>query len=463
MTRKLDERRVLPHDSELEASILGGVFLRPDVLATLPELEPGDFFDPKHQAVFAAMRNLEARSTAIDPVTVEFELQRMDKLDAMGGVGFLGELTLKCPTPDNVRTYAAIVMRLHQHRKMAIAASEVIEHVYTMGWDPDDEYLAFAERAVMEITRRGKDERPSHIGQLVTQRVREYDEILGRRKSGDGALTGIPTGIGVLDKLLGGYPRKVVTVVAGRPGQGKTSMLMAAADAASAAGIGTMVFSLEDGREAFSDSLLARASGVPTDRLRSAELQRGDMDPLARAVAALRKRENWRFDEHVRDAAGICRELRRAKAEIPNFGLGIVDYLQIVRRNPRLNEDQAIREHMAFFQPIAKDLGIALVVASQLNREVERRDDKRPGMPDLRGSGAIEEMAKLVLFVYRGSTYYEHAKRGIDFDCDHSEGYPCGCAPDDFAKQLQVIVGKNNQGPSGRVFAAWAGNVKRVS
>lgn len=456
-------KRVLPNDSDLEAAILGGIFLRQENLALVPELEPGDFYDFKHRAVFEAMRNLEARSTPIDPATVEFELARLDKLDAVGGVAFLGELTLRVPTSDNVRAYAAIVMRLHQARRMAIAAAEVMEAVYTMGWDDAEEYLAFSERAVLEVSHGRKVDRPKHVGELVIQRVREYDDILARRNNGDAALTGVPSGISVLDNLLGGYPRKVVTVVAGRPGQGKTSLLMAAADAASAAGIGVMVFSLEDGREAFADSIIARTSGVPTDRLRSAELQRGDMEPLARAVGTLRKRENWRFDEHVRDAAGICRELRRAKTEIQNFGLGIVDYLQIVRRNPRLNEDQAIREHMAYFQPIAKELGIALVVASQLNRDLEKRDDKRPGMPDLRGSGAIEEMAKLVLFVYRGSTYYDQPKKGIDYDCSCAPNAPCYCAPDDFSRQLQIIVGKNNQGQSGRVFATWRGAQKHVS
>lgn len=463
MTRKLDEKRVLPHDVELEASILGGVFLRPDVLATLPDLEVDDFWDHKHKVVFQAMRNLEARSTAIDPVTVEFELQRLDKLDATGGMAFLGELVLKCPTADNVRAYAAIVMRLHQHRRMAVAASEVLESVYTMGWDPDDEYLAYSERKVAEVARRGQAERPKSIADFAKQRWREYEDIAQRRARGDVAILGIPTGVGKLDELLGGLPRGVPVIYAGRPKMGKSSAAMAAADAASAAGIGVMTFTLEDGRAAFTDSLFARSSGVDTTRLRTAELQRGDLDPLMRAISQLSKRENWRVEPALLDAAGICRELRRAKAEVPSFGLGIVDYIQLVKRNPRLNEEQALREIMAQLAAVAKELDIALIVVSQLNRKLEERDDKRPTMADLRGSGALEEMAKLILFFYRGSVYYEQPKRGIDYDCNCSPHAPCYCAPEDFTSQMQIIVGANSMGQTGRVFATWTGHAKRVS
>lgn len=464
--RKLDERRILPHDLELEASILGGVFLQPPVMATLPDLEPDDFWDHKHKLVFQAMRNLEARSTAIDLATVEFELNRLDKLEAVGGPGFLGELTLKCPTADNVRTYAAIVMRLHQHRRMAVAASEIVDSVYSMGWDPDDEYLAFAERTVMEISRRGSRGAPPTVAKIVKDRIKQIYRIAEQREQGGTEITGVPTGIAKLDEYLGGYPRKVPVLVAGRPKMGKSSVAIAATCAATAAGIGAMVFSLEDGCEAYADSLLARGSGVSTEKLRAAKLDRGDMHPLSLAIGDLVKRENWRFEERVLDAPSICRELRRAKAEIPNFGLGVVDYVQLVKRAPRMNEHEAIADHMRHFAAAAKELDIALLVISQLNRDLEKRDDKRPTMPDLRGSGSLEETAKLILFAYRGSYYYGTPKKEIDYDCDHQTGATwCQCRPSDreFDETIQLIVAANNQGRTGRVFARWEGHAKRVS
>lgn len=466
MTRKLEERRVLPHDLELEASILGGVFLCPDVLATLPELEVDDFWDHKHKVVFQAMRNLETRSTAIDPVTVGFEMTRMDKADAVGGMAFLGELVLKCPTADNVRAYAAIVMRLHQHRRMAIAASEVLEHAYTMGWDPDDEYLAFAERTVMEISRRGTRGAPPTAAKIVRDRIKQIERIAAARDRGEVAITGIPTGIAKLDDYLGGYPRKVPTLVAGRPKMGKSSIAIAATCAATEAELGAMVFSLEDGWEAYADSLMARGSGVSTEKLRSANLQRGDMHPLSLAIGELMKRENWRFEERVLDAPAICRELRRAKAEIPNFGLGVVDYVQLVKRAPRMNEHEAIADHMRHFAAVAKELDIALLVVSQLNRDPEKRDDKRPTMPDLRGSGSLEETAKLILFAYRGSYYYGTPRKEVDFECGCPSGATwCQCRPSEqeFQEQIQLIIAANNQGRTGRVFARWQGEAKRVS
>lgn len=466
MSKKLDERRVLPHDVTCEASILGGIFLRADVLATLPELEVDDFWDHKHKVVFQAMRNLEARSTAIDPTTVEFELTRLDKLEAVGGPGFLGELTLICPTADNVRTYAAIVMRLHQHRRMAVAASEVLENVYTMGWDPDDEYLAFAERTVMQISRHGSRGAPPTAAKIVRDRIKQIERIAEQRDRGETAITGIPTGIAKLDDYLGGYPRKVPTLIAGRPKMGKTSVAIAATCAATAAGIGAMVFSLEDGWEAYADSLMARGSGVSTEKLRAADLTRGDLHPLSLAIGELVKRENWRFEERVLDAPAICRELRRAKAEIPNFGLGVVDYVQLVKRAPRMNEHEAIADHMRHFAAIAKELDIALLVVSQLNRELEKRDDKRPTMPDLRGSGSLEETAKLILFAYRGAYYYGTPRKEVDFECDHPAGATwCQCRPSEqeFQEQIQLIIAANNQGRTGRVFARWEGHAKKVS
>lgn len=818
MTRKLDEKRVLPHDTALEAGILGGIFLQPDLLATLPDLEVEDFWDHKHKAVFQAMRNLEARSTAIDPVTVEFELQREDKLEACGGMAFLGELVLNCPTADNVRAYAAIVMRLHQHRRMAVAASEVLEHVYTMGWDPDDEYLAFSERTVMEVSRRGTRSAPPTAAKIVRDRIKQIYRIAEERDRGGSAITGVPTGIAKLDDYLGGYPRKVPTLVAGRPKMGKaqpldakvltpigwttmgslsvgdlvigasgkptrvaavhergelgvyrveftagateccadhlwttrtrserrrglpgatrrtdevratlfcdtigranhfipyvrpvefapagdlpldpyllglylgdghssgnvmftkpepdiraaflerlpaedvgvivddlhirvkgrgerdedgkrvpssfmsalrelglaerrshekfipyayrlgsvdtrlailrglfdtdgyvtndrlvefgtssawlrddvafvvgslggavtvaehmgtytkdgdrhetrpawrmrvrfphgdvvpvsshkhltkwkpgplrcaersvravtfvgrkvcrcitveapdgmyvtddflvthnSSIAVAATCAATEAGIGAMVFSLEDGWEAYADSLMARGSGVSTEKLRSATLQRADMHPLSLAIGELVKRENWRFEERVLDAPAICRELRRAKAEIPNFGLGVVDYVQLVKRTPRMNEHEAIADHMRHFAAVAKELDIALLVLSQLNRELEKREDKRPTMPDLRGSGSLEECAKLILFAYRGAYYYGTPRKEVDFDCEHPAGATwCQCRPSEqeFQEQIQLIIAANNQGRTGRVFARWEGQAKRVS
>lgn len=469
----MTDRRVLPHDTEAEASILGGVLLRNDVLALLPDLEPRDFYDPRHRAVFEAMRDLEARATPIDTTTVEFELARRDKLDACGGIGFLGELALKVPTADNVVAYAAIVTKLSQARTMMLAMGDLAEAGYTDGLEDADEYVATAERKVLEISRKGRQKAARTIGAMTRDRMKQLEEIAARRARGEQAITGVPTGIAALDELMGGYRREIITVVAGRPKAGKSSMGMAAADATTAAGLGTMVFSLEDGESPYSDSAIARRSGVPTTRLRAAELERADMGQIAAAMADYRKRDKlWRFESILLDAPAICRELRRAKAEMAREGidlaLGIIDYLQLVKRptDRGMNANEAIAFQLACFAAIAKELNIALMILSQLNRDLEKRDDKRPTMPDLRGSGAIEEVAKAIVFVYRGSTYYSEPKKEIDYDCDCPAGATwCNHRPSaqDFESTMQIIIAADNQGQTGRVFAKWDGPTKTVS
>lgn len=453
--------RVPPHSLEAEASVLGGILLRNEALAELPELEPMDFYDHKHKVVFEAIRNLEARTLPIDVTTVEVQIAR-DKLEAIGGVAFLGELTLRVPTLDNVRIYADMVREFHRARQVMLAAGEIAER----GYEPDldvAEYLAESERAILRVAHQDAAFKPRSMADIAKSRIKALDALHQRRAAGRIAPTGIPTGVEGVDRHLGGLPFKVVTVAAARPKMGKSSFGLSVADAASSAGYGVQVFTLEDGEEMYGDRGLARLSGVPAEKMRNGDLQRADLDPIIRAVAELRKRENWRVDERVLSGAEICRELRRAKAQIPNFSLGIVDYLQIVRRNQRLNEDQALREILGELTACAKDLGIALLVLSQLNRDLEKRDDKRPTLSDLRGSGAIEEMARVIVFLYRGSVYYPAPKKDIDYDCNCPASF-CRCLvdPEKFQREVQLIIAANNQGQTGRVFARWSGPTMEI-
>ena len=454
--------RVLPHSLEAEAGVLGGILLRNEVLAELPELEPMDFYDHKHKVVFEAMRNLEARATPIDVTTLEVQIPH-DKQAAIGGVTFLYELTLRVPTLDNVRIYADIVRSFHRARQVMVTAGEIAER----GYEPDldvAEYIAESERAILRVAHQETAWKPRSMADIAKSRIKALDALAQRRAAGQITPTGIPTGVERLDGHLGGLPFKVVSVIAARPKMGKSSLALSVADAATAAGYGAQVFSLEDGEDVYGDRGLARLSGVPAEKMRNGDLQRGDLDPIVRAVAELRRRENWRVDERVLTAQEICRELRRAKAQIPNFALGIVDYLQIVRRNQRLNEDQALREILGELTACAKDLGIALLVLSQLNRDLEKREDKRPTLADLRGSGAIEEMARVIIFLYRGSVYYDSPKKGIDYECNCPASF-CRCLadPEDFQRTVQLIIAANNQGQTGRVFARWSGPTMTVS
>jgi len=195
--------RRLPHHTDAEASILGGVILRNAVLDELVDLCVGDFYDPRHRVVFSAMRNLEERATPIDIVTLENEIAKAGKLAAIGGVAFLGELTLRVPTTENVRSYAEIVREKSLVRDMMLIASSLVEQGYQPDLDAKD-YLDEAESQVFAATaRRSKADDATPIGSLVARRVRELDDIAIARERGEHALTGAPTGVAKLDERLG--------------------------------------------------------------------------------------------------------------------------------------------------------------------------------------------------------------------------------------------------------------------
>lgn len=466
--------RTLPHSDEAEAGVLGGIFLRNQALADLPELEVEDFYNHRHKVVFQAMRNLEERSRPIDPVTVENEIARMDKLEAVGGVGFLGELTLRVPTPDNVIHYAEIVRDKHQARRVMVAAGEIAERGYEDDLDLT-EYLDGSEARILAATaRRSKADDAVPIGRVMRERLRELDAIIGARARGETALTGAPTGVAGLDRKLGGWPFGIVSIVAGRPGMGKTSTAIATAEAAAAAGHGVHVFTLEEPRAMYADRSLARGSGVPAAKIRNGDLRREDLSPITQAVAKLNGwSDRWIIDDRGGlPAREIIRAVRRARSR-NRTRVVIVDHLQLVGRSRGLDENAAIEEIVNAFAAAAKDKGpdgelIAWVVLCQLNRKVEERTDRRPQLADLRGSGAIEQSARVVVMQYRGAYYGGDPKPEIDYECSCAPKTPrsaCthGMSPEEFERSVQLLISKNNNGPTGRVWATWDGPTMAVT
>jgi replicative DNA helicase len=461
-------KRILPHHPEAEASILGGIILRNRVLDEIVELEAEAFYDNRHKVVFQAIRNLEAAARPIDVVTLENEIQRSGKLEAIGGVGFLGELTLRVPTADNVVAYAEIVSGKHQVRRLMLAASEIAERGYDDDLDTR-EYLTGAESAILQLSAR--DRRAADvptIGQAAKARWLELDGIAAARARGETAMTGVSTGVLALDRQIGGWPRGIVSLIGGRPGMGKSAVALASVDAATAAGVGAWVFSLEDSRRAYADRVLARGSGVSAERIRQADIGAQDASLLAHAVANLLKRDNWRLDDRRGlTAREIARTLRRAKATIPGFGLGVVDYLHLVGRERRLvdNEPAALEQIMGVLSDVAGELDIALLVLAQLNRSCEDRVDKRPVLSDIRSAG--EEKAKLVVFPYRGAKYASEPRLDIDYECNCLSGTPDSACPhkpdaDEWERLMQFIIAKNNNGQTGRVFGSWYGPTLEV-
>lgn len=462
--------RILPHNLSAEASVLGGVLLRRAALdaPAVAALEVPDFYSPKHQAAWMAIRNLEATSQPIDAVTVEVELQRLGKLDAVGGLAFLGELMLSPPGLDHVADYAAIVGKLSTRRKVIQACADVLDRLYAA--DEDDEDLngsaakTFAASAIQRVEVRSESTART-IGAVVKARLDQLDRIYEARQRGEDALTGVPTGIAALDEKLGGYQPGIVTIVAGRPGMGKSSVFLAGADAATAAGYGVHIFAFEDSEESLADRAMAGLSGVAAEAIRSMSINRGEMRQIGDALNALKARKRWLIEDrpspYVDD---IVRAARREQAA-NGTKLAIVDYVQLLR-GPRgrkyrvADREQELSDIGTELMLAAREDGIAYLLGSQLNRGCEQREDKRPVVIDMRGSGTLEERAKCVVMVYRGSVYGP-AVEGVDERRDERGEYlPDG---DEWARMMELLVEKNSNGRTGRVFATFDGPTMRVS
>jgi replicative DNA helicase len=279
------DRRVLPHNLDAEASILGGVILRNELLLQLETLEIDDFYHHQHKVVFEAIRNLEATAKPIDVVTLENEIQKKGKLEAIGGIGFLGELALRVPTADNVLAYTEIVKDHSQARKLILASSEISEKGYEENLEIRD-YLDDAEAKIFEVTQRKDKTGPEPIKSLVKKVFSSLDE----RFNSAGGVTGFPTGFSDLDQKTAGLQPTELIILAARPAMGKTSFAMSLAqNAATADGWPCLVFSLEMSSTQLAERLLCSEARVDSSALRRGQLQRQDMTNLTYAAATLSK------------------------------------------------------------------------------------------------------------------------------------------------------------------------------
>jgi len=440
--------RVTPHNLDAEASVLGGIFLRNEVLSQLDTLEVEDFYSPKHQAVFQAMRNLEATAKPIDPITVEAELDRMGKTEAVGGLGYLSELTLRVPSAENVVHYAEIVQDKRSAAKVIRAASEILEK----GFEDDievKEYLDIAEAKIFEVTQRREKSGPEPIKSLIKKVFGSLDE---RFASADG-VTGVPTGFADLDSKTAGLQPTELIILAARPAMGKTSFAMSLAqNAAISGGWPVIVFSLEMSSTQLAERLLCSEARVDSSSLRRGQLQRQDMTNLTYAANTLSKAPILIDDTpalSLRELRARARRFRSSKElfDGPNgkkkTGLIVIDYLQLMRGSPqaaKASREQEISEISRGLKSLAKELHCPVLALSQLNRSLESRTDKRPQLSDLRESGAIEQDADVILFIYRDVVYNKDTE---------------------VPNIAEVIIGKNRHGATGTVETHFEGRFTR--
>lgn len=428
----------LPHDLELEQCILGGILLAPEVLTALGNLEVDDFYDPRNRAVFGAMRNLEAACKPID-----FELIAADvdagaaqgKFDAIGGYAYLGEIASRVPTAENVEHYAAIVKRHSVSRRAILTLADLVEQARTGQLEGEDIVQAAVDR--LGRIESGEAELGKPMGMLIREEFRQIGLDCESRANGQMVHVGVPTGLAELDKHIGGLPLGLMTILAGRPGMGKTTVAQAFLRAAANLTPDTpILYSYEDAEQGFAQRELASGSGIATQSIRAREFTRAEMSHVHVAAGRLLKRREVIVMAHGKPVDWLVRDVKRrrmkARAEGQSVcGLVIVDYLQNMPEAGGEGAAWRLGEICQRLVELAANERIAVVACSQLNRGIESRDDKRPRMSDLRESGKLEEKAKVILGLYKPSKYEE----GVD------------------PSRLDILVLKNHQGAAGDVCA----------
>ncbi len=445
-------QRVLPHNLDAEASVLGGIILRNDVLSQLDTIEVDDFYDHRHKVVFQAIRTLEATAKPIDVVTLEVEVEKAGKLDAIGGIAFIGDLALRVPTADNVVAYADIVMEKHQARKLMLAAGDILEKGYEDGLEIRD-YLDDSEAKIFAVTQRNDKSGPEPVKSLVKKVFASLDE---RFKSA-GGITGVPTGFTDLDKTTAGLQPTELIILAARPAMGKTSFAMSIVQNAATLNDGEgggwpcLVFSLEMSSTQLAERMLCSEARVDSSALRRGQLQRQDMTNLTYAAATLSKAPILIDDTpalSLRELRARARRFRMDPMLFPKTGgrkcgLIMVDYLQLMRGSPqaaKASREQEISEISRGLKSLAKELDCPVVALSQLNRSLESRTDKRPQLSDLRESGAIEQDADVIMFIYRDVVYNKETEE---------------------PNVAEVIIGKNRHGATDTVRTQFEGRYTR--
>lgn len=393
--------RIPPHDLDAERAVLGSMLINKDAVGKAVELlKPDDFYRGVHQEIFAVMVDLFARNEPVDVLTVATELTRKNKLEEIGGNYYLTQLGNSVPSAANVEYHARIVLEKSLFRKLIAISTSIISEAYDASERATD-LIDKAEQRIFSLSERGLRKSFEHIHPILKK---TFDTIEGfhQRK---GQVTGVPTGFTQLDELTSGFQPSDLIIVAGRPSMGKTAFcLNIARNAAVDYNVGVGIFSLEMASYQLAMRLLCSEARVDAHKVRTGALEESKWQRLSRAAGRL-----YSAPIFIDDTPGISILELRAKARRlvaeHKIGMIIIDYLQLIRGPRAESRQQEISMISQSLKALAKELDIPVVALSQLSRAVEARTDRRPMLSDLRESGAIEQDADVVMFIYREEMY----------------------------------------------------------
>ena len=394
--------RVPPQNLEAEQSVLGSILLDNAALnRSLEIVSEEDFYRTAHQLVYRSMVSLSERNQPVDQITLTDYLRGTGELEQVGGASFIAELVQMVPSAANIRYHCQIVRDKSLLRGLVRTATDVVMKGYE-GTTKTDELLEFAEREIFRLAQ-------GHLGGTfvpVSGIIQDSVEIVDRLYSRQEKITGVPTGFADLDNLLAGLQASDLIIVAGRPSMGKTSLALGMAEKAALTGNAVVgIFSLEMSRAQLVLRMLSSQAHLDSHAVRTGQLKGPDWVALTEAAGKLEQAKIFINDSGNLSVQQMRGKARRLKSE-HGLDLLIIDYLQLMDgKSSSESRQQEISEISRALKALAKELDIPVVALSQLSRAVENRTDKRPMLADLRESGAIEQDADVVMFIYRDEVY----------------------------------------------------------
>jgi len=439
----LDKLKLPPHSLEAEQSVLGGLMLENDAADRIGDVvSADDFYSDAHRIVYLHVVALIADGKPADVVTVSEALASTQKLDYVGGLAYLGALAQNVPTAANIRHYANIVRERSILRQLASTATEIAEMAFNPLGRNAKMVLDEAEAKILHIAEQGSRGAQNFqiIGKLLANVVERIETLYNRDDPSD--VTGVPTGFADLDRMTSGFQPGDLVVVAGRPSMGKTALaLNIGENVALNTGMPVAVFSMEMGASQLAMRLIGSVGRLDQHKLRTGRLQPDDWDKLSTALGRLNEAPILIDETPALNAIEVRSRARRLMKQYGKLGLVIVDYLQLMQATTQgENRATEISEISRAMKSLAKELQVPVVALSQLNRSLEQRPNKRPVMSDLRESGAIEQDADVIVFIYRDEVYNpETQDKGV----------------------AEIIIGKQRNGPIGTVRLTFLGEFTR--
>ena len=438
--RATDPLRVPPHSLEAEQSVLGGLMLDNAAWDTVADVvTEGDFYRHDHRLIFRAISDMCARSEPVDVVTVAEWLERHQQLDKAGGLAYLAEIANSTPSAANIKAYAGIVRERSVLRQLIHVGTEIGNAAFNTEGRDCAQLLDHAEQLVFRIAEQGRPNQNSFksIRDLLVDVTDRIDKLYHQ----DTPYTGVPTGFTDFDERTSGLQASDLIIVAGRPSMGKTSFAMNIAEhAAIKSRAPVAIFSMEMPGEQLVMRMLSSLGRIDQHRVRTGRLHDDDWPRLTSAMSILSEAPLFIDDTPALNPTELRARARRIKRD-HGLGLIVIDYLQLMQvPGTKENRTNEISEISRSLKALAKELQVPVIALSQLNRSLEQRPNKRPVMSDLRESGAIEQDADLIAFIYRDEVYHEDSPdKGI----------------------AEIIIGKQRNGPIGTVRLTFLGPYTR--